>query len=95
MSFEQAFGDVERAADAAIASGQGFVALAKKLQKAAREGNIAAVKRAQGDFDAALREVRQATAGPSHRGPCPTTTSSGISRTATRPSSARPPESRV
>ena len=71
VSFEQVFGDVERAADAAIASGQGLVSLAKKLQKAAREGNVAAVKRAQGDFDAALREVRQAAAGAVASWPLP------------------------
>lgn len=44
--FEQAFGDVERAAASAIASAQGLVSLAKKMQKAAREGNIAAVRTA-------------------------------------------------
>ena len=60
VSFEQAFGDVERAADAAIASGQGLVSLAKKMQKAAREGNIAAVKRAQGKNPAMARDFRAA-----------------------------------
>ena len=63
MSFEQAFGDVECAAESAVAAGQGLLSLAKKLQRAARAGNIAAVKRVQGDLDAAVREVCEAAAG--------------------------------
>ena len=61
--FEQAFEDVERAADAAVVSAQGLVSLAKKMQKAAREGNVAAIKRARSDFDAVLPEVSQAVSG--------------------------------
>ena len=61
--FEQAFGDVEVSAASTIASAQGLVSLAKRMQKAAREGNIAGVKRARSELDAALRELRQAVAG--------------------------------
>lgn len=58
--FEQAFGDVEQAAASAISSAQGLVALARKMQKAARDGHIAGVKRTQSELDAALGELREA-----------------------------------
>ena len=61
--FEQAFGEVEHAAASTAASAQGLVSLAKKMQKAAREGNIAGVKRARSELDAALGELRHAVAG--------------------------------
>ena len=51
---EQAFADVENAADAALKSASALTRLAKRLQKAAKEGNVAAMKRAQEQFDAAL-----------------------------------------
>ncbi len=46
-SFEQAFSDTERAATSTLQSAAGLVSLAKQLQKAAKEGNIAAIKRVQ------------------------------------------------
>lgn len=51
---EQAFADVEGAAEAALKSASALTRLAKRLQKAAKEGNVAAMKRAQEQFDAAL-----------------------------------------
>ena len=54
---EQAFADVENAAAAALTSSAALTKLAKRLQKAAKEGNIAAMKRAQEQFDAALDAV--------------------------------------
>lgn len=69
--FEQAFEDVERAAGAAVVSAQGLVSLAKKMQKAAREGNVAAIKRARSDFDAVLPEVSQAVSGAADSWPLP------------------------
>ena len=44
---EQAFADVEGAANAALTSANALTRLAKQLQKAAKEGNIAAIKRLQ------------------------------------------------
>lgn len=60
--FEQAFGDVEQAAASTIASAQGLVSLARKMQKAAREGHVAGVKRTRGELDAALGELQGAVA---------------------------------
>lgn len=51
---EQAFADVEGAAEAALKSAKDLESLAKRLQKAAKEGNIAAIKEAQGRLDGAL-----------------------------------------
>ena len=60
--FEQAFGDVERASDSALRSTAGLTKLVKVMQKAAREGNIARLKRTRGELDAALDTLRQAVA---------------------------------
>lgn len=60
--FEEAFGEVERAADTTLASTNALLRQAKELQKAARTGNIAAMKRAQERLDDTLSAVRQATA---------------------------------
>ncbi len=63
-SFEQAFSDTERAATTTRKSAEGLVSLAKQLQKAAKEGNISAIKRVQtrlnSDLDALRQEVANA-----------------------------------
>ena len=51
---EQAFADVEDAAGAALKSANELARLGKQLQKAAKEGNIAAIKRAQDRLGDAL-----------------------------------------
>ena len=58
-SFEQAFSDTERAATSTLQSAAGLVSLAKQLQKAAKEGNIAAIKRVQNRFNTDLDALRQ------------------------------------
>lgn len=54
---EQAFADVEDAAEAALKSASALTKSAKDLQKAAKEGNIAAIKREQGRLDGALDDL--------------------------------------
>lgn len=61
-SFEQAFSDMERAAAATVASAGDLIRLAKQLQKASKEGNIAAMKRVQGRLDAASKSLDQTVA---------------------------------
>ncbi len=61
-SFEQAFSDTERAATSTLQSAAGLVSLAKQLQKAAKEGNIAAIKRAQNRLNTDLDALRQEVA---------------------------------
>lgn len=56
---EQAFADVEGAAEAALKSASALTGLAKQLQKAAKEGNIAAIKREQDRLGAALAAARK------------------------------------
>lgn len=60
--FEQAFGDTERAAEAARKSAADVVSRAKALAKAAQTGNVAAIKRGQKTLDAALDTLRQEVA---------------------------------
>ena len=60
--WEQAFDEAERAADATLEAAQALVSEAKKLQKAARVGNIAAIRRSQGALDAALASLGQTVA---------------------------------
>ena len=57
--FERAFGDVEQAADATQKAAARLVSAAKALKKAAREGNIAAIRRAPDKLGEALEEARQ------------------------------------
>jgi hypothetical protein len=59
-NFEQGFRDAERAADSTLKSATDLVKLARQLQKAAKDGNIAAVKRTQSRLDDALGNLRQA-----------------------------------
>lgn len=61
-SFEQAFSDVERAATATAKSAAELGRLAKTLEKAAKDGNISAIKRAQGRLEEALNALRQEAA---------------------------------
>ena len=61
-SFERAFGETESAADSTITSAGELTRLARQLKKAAREGNITAVKRCQDRLGAALESLTQATA---------------------------------
>ncbi len=60
--WEQVFGDAARAADSTLKAAQALVSVTRKMQKAAQTGNIAGMKRAQGDLDAALGGLRQAVA---------------------------------
>ena len=83
-SFELAFNDTERAAASTIRSAAGLGKLAKRLEKAAKEGNIAAIKRAQGELgnavNALAQEVEQRRQG---HGPSRTTRRSSTCGTAT------------
>ncbi len=93
---EQAFADVENAADAALKSASALTKLAKDLQKAAKEGNIAAIKRLQsrlGDSVGAVDANVSAAAYPSpspQRPPCAAMAASAspISRTVSRKAAA-------
>ncbi len=58
-SFERAFSNTERAAESTVKSATALVTLARQLQKAAKEGNITAIKRTQGKLDDALGVLRQ------------------------------------
>ena len=60
--WEQAFDDAERAADATLKAAQALVSEAKKMQRAARVGQVAGIRRSQGALDAALAGLRQAVA---------------------------------
>ena len=60
--FEQAFGDMERAAASTAKSAADLTKLAKALEKAAKDGNIAAAKRAQASMNEALNALRQEVA---------------------------------
>ena len=62
ISFEQAFSDTERAAISTQESATALVNLAKQLQKAAKEGNITAIKRLQDRFNSDLDVLRQEVA---------------------------------
>ena len=58
-SFERAFCDTERAADSTLRSATEMAKLARQLQKAAKGGNIAVIKKTQDKLDAALRNLDQ------------------------------------
>ena len=61
-SFEQAFDETQKAAAATLASAGDLIKLARQLEKASREGNVAAIKRVQDRLDAALGSLGQAVA---------------------------------
>ena len=58
-NFEQAFGDTERAAESALKSAGVVARHGRALMRAAKAGNIAAVKRSQADLDEAMKALRQ------------------------------------
>ena len=58
-SFEQAFSDMERAAASTAKSAIDLTRLARALEKAAKDGNIAAAKRAQRSMSEAINVLRQ------------------------------------
>ena len=61
-SFEQAFSQMERAAASTAKSAADLAKLARALEKAAKDGNIAAAKRAQASMDEAMSALRQEVA---------------------------------
>ena len=61
VDFEQGFRDAERAAATMLDAVGDLTKLARQLQKAAREGSIGGMKRAQERLDGALASVGQAT----------------------------------
>lgn len=62
VSFEQAFSDMERSAASTAKSATDLTRLARALEKAAKEGNIAAAKRAQRSMSEAINSLRQEVA---------------------------------
>ena len=62
LSFERGFEDVERAAAGAARASQAMLALTKAVEKAAKEGDLAALDRNLDRLDAALAAVRQEVA---------------------------------
>ena len=58
--FERAFDETQNAAAATLASAGELIKLARQLEKASREGNIAAIKRLQDRLDTALGSLGQA-----------------------------------
>lgn len=68
-SFEQAFSDVERAANSTAKSAADLGKLAKVLEKAAKDGNIAGMKRAQARLEGAVNALRQETANAARAWP--------------------------
>lgn len=65
VSFEQAFSDTELAAESTLKSASSLMTQVRALRKAAREGNIAAVRRSQNRLDEALSVLRQEVANAS------------------------------
>ena len=61
-SFEQACGDTESAAASTLKSATELAKLARALQKAAKEGNVGAIKRTASRLDDALDALRQEVA---------------------------------
>ena len=62
VSFEQAFSDMEKVAASTVKSAADLTKLARALEKAAKDGNIAAAKRAQLGMNEALNALRQEVA---------------------------------
>ena len=59
MNFEQAFSDTERAADSALISARQLSNRARALAKAAKTGNIAAVRRERANLKSAMAALSQ------------------------------------
>ena len=68
---EQAFDAVEQAAVSTLESAADLVKQARGLQKAAREGNVARMKRARTDLDASLSGLMQMVANAVESWPLP------------------------
>ena len=62
VSFEQAFSDMEKAAASTAKSAADLTKLARALEKAAKDGNIAAAKRVQHSMNEAIGALRQEVA---------------------------------
>ena len=58
-SFEQAFNSAENVATSTFKASTDLAKLARQMQKAAQEGNIAAIKRSAEKLNDALGTVRQ------------------------------------
>ncbi len=58
-SLEQAFSDTERAAESALKAARGLTTQARALERAAKAGNISAIKRAQKRLTEALSVLQQ------------------------------------
>ena len=69
VNFEQGFRDAERAAATMLDSVGDLTKLARQLQKAAREGSIGNMKKAQEGLDGALASVSQATSNATQSWP--------------------------
>ncbi|MCH7571027.1 MAG: hypothetical protein IH919_10765 [Deltaproteobacteria bacterium] len=61
-SFEQAFGDTERAAASTLKSATDLAKVARQLHKAAQDGNIGSIKRAAASLTNSLDALRQEVA---------------------------------
>lgn len=61
-SFEQAFNNTEKAADSALKSANDLTKQVRALQKAAKDGNITAIKKACQNLDTVLALLRQEVA---------------------------------
>ena len=58
-SFEQAFSNTEKAADSALKSANDLTKQVKALQKAAKDGNITAIRKASQNLDDLMASLRQ------------------------------------
>ena len=59
LTFEQAFGDLESASASTLKSAADLSKLIRQVQKAAQQGNIAALKRTQSNLNLALLTLQQ------------------------------------
>ena len=66
VSFEQAFSDTERAAEAVSESVRRVGTEARALARAAKTGNLSAIRRAQAGLDDALNALQQNAVNASH-----------------------------
>ncbi len=65
-TFERAFNDAEQAAASTIKSAAALTSLAKQMEKAAKTGNIAHIKRAQTSLNEALSSLGQEVSNAVH-----------------------------
>lgn len=59
-SLEQAFGNTEGAADFLLKTAADLTKQAKRMQKAAKDGNIATLRKSQAELNSRLRDLQQA-----------------------------------